>query len=161
MAPNYLLALNILYAANAVRRDSGTDEADMQVRATETMNGTAMAHDKSLFFKEGGVKEGFAHAVGHNSTCVYNWRQCGGKVGGGKPWSAPTTCCDSSQTCVWRSDWWSGCEIEYTPNSGEPYNKDCAPPLGQCGGPAWYHGPKCCQAGQKCVQLNPYVSLCE
>eukprot|EP00928_Gymnodinium_smaydae_P078164 TRINITY_DN6185_c0_g3_i2.p1 TRINITY_DN6185_c0_g3~~TRINITY_DN6185_c0_g3_i2.p1 ORF type:complete len:249 (+),score=35.11 TRINITY_DN6185_c0_g3_i2:71-748(+) len=111
MAPKYLLALSILYVAITVRRDADIDEDDMQVRAKQTSNGSAMAIDKSLFFKEG-------LAQGNDGKCVWDGRQCGGKWNG-KPWHGPTRCCSPNQKCVWTSAWWSGCQPKGPPRSGE------------------------------------------
>eukprot|EP00928_Gymnodinium_smaydae_P007732 TRINITY_DN12767_c0_g1_i4.p1 TRINITY_DN12767_c0_g1~~TRINITY_DN12767_c0_g1_i4.p1 ORF type:complete len:142 (-),score=1.76 TRINITY_DN12767_c0_g1_i4:82-507(-) len=113
-----------------------------------------LSHDASLFFKPGGNNK-----PGHNGTCAYKWRRCGGTVKG-KPWDGPSECCNPKFHCVKRGFGWSGCEKKYTPKNGEPYDEDCAPPLGQCGGTKGYSGPTCCQPDQKCHKLGPFYSLC-
>jgi len=46
-------------------------------------------------------------------TCVQDFQQCGGVVDS-KPWAGPTECCNPTQECIKKNDYYSGCN---TPTS--------------------------------------------
>eukprot|EP00928_Gymnodinium_smaydae_P015543 TRINITY_DN15753_c0_g1_i1.p1 TRINITY_DN15753_c0_g1~~TRINITY_DN15753_c0_g1_i1.p1 ORF type:complete len:149 (+),score=18.46 TRINITY_DN15753_c0_g1_i1:41-448(+) len=132
MAPHFVLAWSVFYAARAVRRDVDTSDSDMRIRATGTINGLEVAQDKTLFFKKGDDGGGNGvdiDARGHNKTCVFNFFQCGG-TWLSRPWGKlgyPTKCCDPSHECFKFSKEWSVCQPPKSAKPGEPYDDKCAP----------------------------------